>query len=124
MYRYFNPNPTKKNVGDCTIRALSAALNRSWDDVYWELAEKGFKLCDMPSANNVWGSYLHDKGFKRKILEDTCPDCYTVKDFCDDHPYGIYVLALSRHVICAIDGDYYDSWDSGNEIPLYYWGKR
>ena len=25
------------------------------------------------------------------------------------------------NVIAVIDGDYYDSWDSGNEVPIYYW---
>jgi hypothetical protein len=23
--------------------------------------------------------------------------------------------------VCAVDGFYYDSWDSGQEIPVYYW---
>lgn len=36
---------------------------------------------------------------------------------------GIYVLALQGHVVCVIDGVYYDSWDSGREVPLYYWQK-
>lgn len=25
---------------------------------------------------------------------------------------------------CVIDGVYYDSWDSGREVPLYYWQKK
>ena len=47
-------------------------------------------------------------------------DC-TVSDFAEDHPKGTYILALSGHVVCVKDGDYIDTWDSGNEIPLYYW---
>lgn len=78
----------------------------------------------MPSANHVWGAYLRRHGFRRYALPDVCPDCYTVADFCRDHPSGVYVLALSGHVVCVEDGDYYDTWDSGAEVPAYYWQKE
>ena len=121
MYRYYNPNPTGKQVGDCVIRAVSLVTNQTWDDSYIGISLTGYKLKDMPSSNYVWGSYLSDLGFSRKILPDTCPECYTVKDFCEDHPKGIFLLATGSHVIAVCGGDYYDAWDSGNEIPVYYW---
>lgn len=121
MYVFYQPNPRRNNVGDCVIRALSLILNQSWDDTYLDLAiVYGFNLKDMPSANYVWGAYLKDKGFKRQAIPNTCPDCYTVKDFCRDHPTGSYVVATESHVIAVSGGDYYDSWDSGNEVPIYY----
>ena len=64
-YQYFNPNPLKKNVGDCVVRALAMAF---------------------------------------------------------DHPKGIYVVATGSHVVAVVNGDYYDSWDSGDEIVAYYFG--
>ena len=45
-------------------------------------------------------------------------------DFAAEHPSGTYILALSGHVVCVMDGDYYDTWDSGGEVPLYYWRKE
>lgn len=33
-YINFNPNPDRKLVGDCVIRAISKAMNQSWDDTY------------------------------------------------------------------------------------------
>lgn len=120
MYIQHNENPKGKNVGDCTIRAISLATDQSWDDTYMGLALEGFVMGDMPSANAVWGSYLKRKGFKR----DAVPDYdfpYTVMDFANDHAEGTYVLALSSHVVCVKDGNWLDSWDSGHEIPLYYW---
>ena len=123
MFIYRNTNPNGSNVGDCVIRALSIALNKSWDDVYLELMQLGFQLKDMPSANYVWGAYLLQQGFKRYPIADTCPACYTVNDFCEDNPNGIYILGTGTHVICAINGDYYDSWDSGNEVPVFVFKK-
>ena len=119
MWINYNANPAGRQVGDCTVRAVSKVLDEDWEQSYSGMALQGFMLCDMPSANHVWGAYLRSKGFERHIIPDTCPDCYSVKDFCKDHPKGRFLLALSGHVVCIIDGNYFDTWDSGNEIPLY-----
>lgn len=124
MYSAYNPNPIGARVGDCTVRAIAKATGQNWKRVYMGLCVDGFSLGDMPSANHVWGAYLRRNGFRRHALPDTCPDCYTVADFCRDHPHGVYVLAISGHVVCAVDGDWYDTWDSGGEIPVYYWAKE
>lgn len=124
MYRNFNPNPTAARVGDCTVRAICGVTDRDWIDVYLSLAVEGLVVGDMPNANSVWGSYLRSLGFKRHVIPDNCPNCYTVADFCRDHPDGRYVLALNGHVVCVKGGDWFDSWDSGGEIPVYYWQKE
>lgn len=121
---FVNPNPLGKRVGDCTIRAISIALNRSWNSVYCELSLYGFTLKDMPSTNSVWDAMLRDHGFKRYAVPDYCPECYTVKDFCKDNPEGLYVLGIGNHVVTVKNGDYYDTWDSGDEIPVYYYKKE
>ncbi len=124
MWIKYNANPINIRVGDCTVRAISKALNQSWEQTYIDLFLQGFLMCDMPSANAVWGAYLRKKKFSRYIISDQCPDCYTVSDFCRDNPNGTYILALSGHVIAVIDGNYYDTWDSGGEIPIYFWRKK
>lgn len=120
-YVYLNLNPLEKHTGDCVVRALSFALNQTWDDTYWELCKKGFERAEMPSWNSSWWALLKDKNYRRYIIPDTCPDCYTVEDFCKDHPNGTYVLGTGHHVVAVIDGDYIDSFDSGSDIPIYYY---
>ena len=121
MYKYFNPNPSNRSTGDCVIRGISKVTNQSWNQTYLDICAQGYELKDMPSTNHVWESYLYSKGFERRLLPDTCPNCYTVQDFCVDYPNGIYLLATGSHVIAIENGNYYDAWDSGNEIPVYYW---
>lgn len=120
MYKNFNANPKLKRASDCTVRAISKVVNRPWEEIYIELCGEGLLCYDMPTANHVWGSYLVKKGFERKSAP-SCPNCYTVSQFCDEHHIGSYVLALQGHVVAAIDGDYFDTWDSGDEVVLYHW---
>lgn len=124
MWQFVNPNPAYNFVGDCVVRALTIALDSDWDTIFLGLAAYGFNIKDMPSGNAIWSAYLRDKGFKRYIIPNECPNCYTLKDFCKDHPNGIFVLGTGTHAVAVIDGDYYDSWDSGNVIPIYYFTKE
>lgn len=124
MWKQTNPNPNGKYVGDCTVRAISIATDKSWDDVFFGLALQGLVLADMPSANSVTTAYLKNKGFRRRTIPETCPDCYTIKDFCEDNPKGTYITGTGTHMVSVIDGDYYDSWDSGNETPVYYFERN
>lgn len=124
MWRSYNANPDGKNVGDCVIRSICTALNVPWEDAYIGVCAQGLQLHDLPSANRVWGAYLRQQGYTRHALPNTCPDCYTVADFAADHPTGTYVLALPNHVVCVRDGDWIDTWDSGDETPIYYWTKE
>lgn len=123
-YAEYNPNPAGKSVGDCTVRAISKALDQTWEETYAGICLQGFEMKDMPSSNAVWGAYLRRNGFRRYVIPDTCPDCYTVEQFAIEHPRGTYILALSGHVVCVKDGDWHDTWQSGNEIPLYYWERN
>lgn len=78
----------------------------------------------MPSSNSVWNAVLTDQYFKRNTLPNTCPACYTIIDFCNDHPHGEYLVATGTHVVAVLNGNYYDTWDSGDEVPIYFYERR
>ena len=120
MWKRFNPNPQGLIVGDCTVRAICAVTGLDWYKIHEELCELAREMADMPSANWVFAAYMKDIGFSRQTLIDQCPDCYTVADFAADHPKGVFVLGPHEHVVALIDGDWWDSWDSGNTVPTYY----
>lgn len=77
---------------------------------------------NMPSVNKVWGTYLASIGFVSNQLN--CIDCYTVRDFCNDNPEGVYLLATGSHLVASIDGNYLDTWDSGDETIESVWRRE
>ena len=123
-YVEFNNNPCGRKVGDCSVRAMSKALNMGWESAYIALTMNGLAMGDMPSSDSVWGSLLRQHGFYRRTLPDTCPTCYSAEEFCEDHPHGVFVLGFGGHVATVVDGDLYDSWDSSMEIPQFYWYRK
>ena len=123
MWIHKNENPLNERVGDCVIRAISTALSQSWEKTFVELCVQAFMDCDLPSSNSVWAEYLKNKGFEYTGIPNIF-NRYTVQDFCKDHPKGTYILGTGKHALTVIDGNYYDVWNSGKEIPIYYFTKE
>ena len=121
MWIEFNNNPVGRIVGDCSVRAVSKALNVDWETAYAELASAGFAMGDLPNADATWGAVLRRHGFKKAIIPETCPDCYTAEDFAREHPHGVYVLGFGGHAAAVVNGNIYDSWNSSREVPVYVW---
>lgn len=124
MFIEFNPNPERKIVDDCVVRAICKLFNKDWEYVYTDLYAEGLEVHDWPWKNYVWGRYLTKHNYIPKLIPNTCPDCFTVKEFCRLFPKGSYLLATGEHVVTVVDGNYYDTWDSGDEVPVYYWSRK
>jgi hypothetical protein len=120
-WKNYNANPRRRRTGDCTIRAICTALGADWYATYFDVVIEGAVEADMPSTNRVWRKFLRRLGFRMCLVDDHGRNCYSVNDFCEEHPDGAYILALDGHVVAVIDGEYYDTWESGDEEPVYYW---
>ncbi len=123
-FSYFNPNPRGRKTGDCAVRAIAKALNISWESAYIDLTMEGYNLADMPSSNLVIDRYLKSKGFRKHAIPDNCIDCYTFADFMGEFFKGTFVLGTGTHLACVIDSTLYDSWDSSDCVPIYYYEKE
>lgn len=123
-YEYYQPNPVSPNEDDCVIRAICKATNKDWDTVYMELCVEGMKRGAWGNVNHVWDSYLRNNGYKRYAIPNTCPECYTVGQFAEEHTKGIYTLATGSHAVTVQDGVVYDSFDSRQRVPIYYYTKE
>ena len=120
----WNENPAGRATGDCAVRAVALALGVDWETAYALIALNGFLMGDVLSSNSVWGSVLRQHGFSRQAIPSTCPDCYSIGDFADDNPRGVYVVGTGNHVCTIKDGVVWDAWDSRNEPAIFYWHKE
>ena len=118
MYVYYNANPSGKATGDCVIRAIATVTGLPWRTVHWELAALSNEMYQMMDDNVVWHEYLRRLGFNIRMVQLPCT---RVADFGKCFPRGKYILGTGKHVVAVIDGDYFDTWDSGNEIAVFYW---
>lgn len=123
-WKYYNPNPTGRSVGDCAVRAVAAALGVDWEEAFELLAENAYQMGDLPSADSVIGSVLRENHFYRMAIPNSCPDCYTAADFARENPEGTFVLGFGGHVCTVKDGAIWDSWDSSREIPQFVWYRK
>ena len=133
MWVKYNANPIGKRTNDCVIRAISTVLDMPWVAVHDALCNLSADLYTVPSDNENWSTWLDMLGFYRDDIPHTCPeDCQTVAEFADTHRYGRFLLntceyevasnhniiASGSHLIALINGDWYDTWDSGSEAVV------
>lgn len=123
MYQQWNPSPIGARAGDCAVRAIAKAFGTDWETAYMMLCIEGLHMYDIPNSNAVIANMLKKAGYTKHVIPDTCPECYTVGNFADDHPSGTYILGTGNHIVSVVDGVIYDTWDSSNEIPITYWEK-
>ena len=124
MYEYYNPNPLQLHVGDCEARALTKVLGITWDMAMVMLSNAAIQMAHTPTDKIVFNAVLRGNGFEREAVPNTCPDCYTAEDFVNEHFKGTYVLCFGDHVVAAVDGVIYDTWDCRKEVVHFYWHKK
>ena len=89
MWIRCNPNPLGKQTSDCVVRAICIALEQSWKRTYRELCDLGEIEAELPNANSVWGLYLKQHGAEQFLLPESCPQCITVRAFCERYREGV-----------------------------------
>lgn len=123
-FQYYQPNKKdlKDKYGDCTIRALSKALNITWLEAYDAMVP----ICREYQVSNIFDCPISER---KEMLSSLGFTYYgvsnkkgtkrpTVKSFAKDNPKGTYIVNVSHHVVAVVDGTYYDTWDSG-KCSLY-----
>lgn len=120
MYIHFNGNPCGLSIGDCVIRAISIVTGMDRHKVYAGLCVFGYPCTIWGNSNRIWADFLQSLGYSYHRITIH----QTVEEFAEDHPLGRYVLGTGSHAVAVVDGDVVDSWDSSQQIPIYYYTKE
>ncbi len=124
--KYYNPNPLKKEIGDCVIRAFCAAEGKEWDEVYKELCDIGFELKNMPNGRETTDTYLKKKGYTRypisnkKGTKRPTVNQMAIRSKNEGKPF---ICEVANHTVTVKDGAILDLWDSGSKSLYAYWCK-
>jgi hypothetical protein len=121
-FMYFQPNDHV--CGDCSIRAVSGALGITWHTALDKLVEKAHLLSEAPTSTECVGALLEENGFKWHPVDvSNGGKRPRVSDFSKGKK-GTYVLRVSSHLVCSVNGHYKDIWDCGEKCMYGYWEKK
>lgn len=114
-YQYYNNNPFERHVSDCAVRAIALATGRSWDTTYSELSDyarsQGITFSEVEFINEYLSEqYPRYCQTEEKVL--------TVGDFATLNLPGRWLVTMSGHITCIIDGTIYDTFNPSNR---YMW---
>lgn len=126
LHKYINPNPLKKETGDCVFRACCLATGKDWDTVYKELFEIGFELKVPPSMKEAYDEFLKRNGFTYvgvSSKKGTKRPTVTQKAKETKGTNTIIVCRVANHIVTAKEGFFWDLWDSGSKSLYGYWIK-
>lgn len=133
----YNANKDNKNKGDCTIRALSLAYDKPYETISKELRGQTYGTGRTFKSKKNLTTFIKKYGYEGSEIWNRS-DRITVKEFSDENNKGTYLLLTGRgdkdisspysstdqenysHIVCCIDGDVYDSWDSMNDYVRYF----
>lgn len=78
----------------------------------------------MLSSQKTYESLLRKNGFEYQgISNKKGSKRPTVKQMAGKSQGSVIVMNVANHVVTAVDGKFYDIWDSGNKSLYGYWQK-
>ena len=114
-YKFYNANVLGKFHNDCSIRAISLAEGKTWDETYDELSE-------IAQRNGI---ILDDVNFIEPLLDSrykrVCFREKTVGEFAEEHPMGVYLVTMKGHITCCMNGVIYDTFDCRDRFMWCAW---
>ncbi len=116
MYKFYNANSHNNFVNDCTVRAISKAEQKTWDETYEKLSNLAQEA----------GTLFDDVNFVEKYLDTyypirICQHGKSVRKFLDEHPKGTYLITMRGHITVIVDGVLYDTFDCRDRQMLCSW---
>lgn len=120
----FNPNPKNKKTGDCMVRALSKALEKSWEECYTELFHNTLKTGYSVSDKKNLKSYLKKLGYEmEKMPRKRDNKRYTVEEFANylAKENETYIISVANHITVIKNKILYDIWNCKNKSVGNYW---
>lgn len=130
-FTYNNVNPKNKINGDCVIRAIANAMNKTWDEVNEDLFKYSVKYKTILNDKHTYEKYLKDNNWiKCKQPRKDNNKRYTGKEFVDyltklNDTSNKIMLIGCHHMSCIVYKNKQikieDIWDCSDGCVGNYW---
>ena len=112
-YKFCNPHPDGKIVGDCVKRAICLAEGRDYQEVSKDLNRLKHEIgADKFNSNNNWKTYLERRKYKMISFPAVAGESrMNGHKFAETHLTGSYILRMAGHLSSCVDGVILDTWD-------------
>lgn len=130
LFQFYNPNPKGKLVGDCVKRCLTKAtgedymsIQRQLNAIHRELGTRTYQdkrvykaFVERRDYRKI--SFPAKRGEPRTTVRDVAEMQARNADGLKD--YNI-VCNCAHHLVCVSEGQYWDTWNSGNKCVYNAW---
>ena len=109
-------NGNKFKHRDCSTRAICKATGKIYDEIFDMQLKLAKKYKTVSNSDEITRLILGKYGFKYSELQNT-----NILSFILLNPIGTFVVGLSSHIFCIIDGIMYDNYteqEVKNKNPL------
>ena len=123
-FHFHNANPKGKNASDCVYRAISVALNQTYEQTVREMCECCLKIGYSPNETKTIKKYLESKGWVAfKEPRDPNNKKISLKRFLVHLKPNDVVIALvgSHHCTLVKEQKVWDTWDCTEKLVHSYW---
>ena len=120
-FRYYNRNDDKTiHRNDCVTRAISLASGLPYSEIRRKLRNTA-SLLDCERL--CWSCYSF---FITEVLGCRQVNCdgFTVGEFADLHPNGIYLIRMDGHLSAIVENCVYDTFDCRGHLLTNAWEIR
>ncbi len=112
-YKFCNPHPQGKLLGDCVKRAICLAESSDYHETQINLNRLKRELhLKKYNESGVWKEYFLRHGYNKisfpAVKDEKRMDGYS---FAESHPTGSYILRMSHHLTACVDGVILDTLD-------------
>ena len=126
-WKRYNANSRDKDVGDCVKRSLSYAYGVDYDEISRQLNRIKREVNGVAfNTSKVYTKFLRDNGAS-SINVNAYP-VMTEEEFSKKWNQGVYICltgpenkTYSTHMVCIMNGDIIDSWDSSDYVVRSAW---
>ena len=120
-YKFNNGGWKGSKRGDCVMRAISIATERSYDLVFNELMDLAKEKQNLPNNKKVYMPYLNALGWKWQPTMGIGTGC-KVHLKASELPKGRIICRCSHHLVAVVDGVIQDTYNPSRDETRCVYG--